>query len=84
MKNISKLKRGQKVELILKGNYRIEGTVISAESDSSRDDLEMVVYITLDNCDRGFFAHQSEIEEYKILEQKRNLAIWNFASDARF
>lgn len=67
MKNISNLKRGQKVELILKGNYRFEGTVISVESDSSRDDLEMVVYLSLENSDIGFFAHQSEIEEYKIL-----------------
>ncbi len=68
MRNISKLKRGQKVELILKGNYRIEGTVISVESDSSRDDLEMVVYLTLENSDIGFFAHQSEVEEVKILD----------------
>ncbi len=69
MKDISKLKRGQKIRIILTDDTVIEGTVRFIEEDEEYD-YELVVHLDLENKDYGFFAQQSEIKDIVILNQK--------------
>lgn len=68
MKDISKLKRGQKIRIILTDDTVIEGTVRFTEEEDF--DYEWVVYLGLENKEYGFCAQQSEIKDIVILNQK--------------
>lgn len=68
MKDISKLKRGQKIRIILTNDTVIEGTVRFTEEEDF--DYEWVVYLGLENKEYGFCAQQSEIKDIVILNQK--------------
>lgn len=68
MKDISKLKRGQKIRIILTDDIVIEGTVRFTEEEDF--DYEWVVYLGLENKEYGFCAQQSEIKDIVILNQK--------------
>lgn len=68
MKDISKLKRGQKIKLIFTDDYTIEGTVRFIEEDEEND-YEWAVYLKLEDQEQGFFAHQSEIKDIVVLDQ---------------
>lgn len=69
MKDISKLKRGQKIRIILTDDTVIEGTVRFTEEEEDFD-YEWVVYLGLENKEYGFCAQQSEIKDIVILNQK--------------
>lgn len=69
MKDISKLKRGQKIRIILTDDTVIEGTVRFTEEEEDFD-YEWVVYLVLENKEYGFCAQQSEIKDIVILNQK--------------
>lgn len=69
MKDISKLKKGQKIRIIFTDDYMIEGTVRFIEEDEEYD-YEWVVHIDLEDQEQGFFAQQSEIKDIVILNQK--------------
>lgn len=69
MKDISKLKKGQKIRIILTDDTVIEGTVHLTEEEEDHD-YEWVVYLDLENKDYGFFAQQSEIKDIVVLDQK--------------
>ena len=69
MKDISKLKKGQKIRIILTDDTVIEGTVRFIEEDEEYD-YESVVHLDLENKDYGFFAQQSEIKDIVVLDQK--------------
>lgn len=69
VKEISKLKEGQKVKIIYKEDaFTVEGIVKRTEPDEECEDYEWVVYLDLENKGYGFFAHQSEIKEIIILD----------------
>ena len=68
MKDISKLKKGQKIRIILTDDTVIEGTVRFTEEEDF--DYEWVVYLGLENKEYGFCAQQSEIKDIVILNQK--------------
>lgn len=69
MKDISKLKRGQKIRIILTDDTVIEGTVRFIEEEEDFD-YEWVVYLGLENKEYGFCAQQSEIKDIVVLDQK--------------
>ena len=69
MKDTSKLKKGQKIRIILTDDTVIEGTVRFIEEDEEYD-YEWVVHLDLENKDYGFFAQQSEIKDIVVLDQK--------------
>lgn len=69
MKDISKLKKGQKIRIILTDDTVIEGTVRFIEEDEEYD-YEWVVHLDLENKDYVFFAQQSEIKDIVVLDQK--------------
>ncbi|MCI6090023.1 MAG: hypothetical protein MSC52_04535 [Solobacterium sp.] len=69
MKDISKLQEGQKIKLIFTDDYTIEGTVRFIEEDEEYD-YEWTVYLGLEDQEEGFFAHQSEIKDIVVLDQK--------------
>ena len=69
MKDISKLKKGQKIRIILTDDTVIEGTVRFIEEDEEYD-YEWTVYLKLEGQEEGFFAHQSEIKDIVVLDQK--------------
>lgn len=50
MKDISKLKKGQKIRIIFTDDYMIEGTVHFIEEDEEYD-YEWVVHLDLENKD---------------------------------
>lgn len=68
MKDISKLKRGQKIRIILTDDTVIEGTVRFIEEEEDFD-YEWVVYLGLENKEYGFCAQQSEIKDIVVLDQ---------------
>lgn len=67
MKDISKLKKGQKIRIILTDDTVIEGTVRFIEEEDF--DYEWVVYLGLENKEYGFCAQQSEIKDIVVLDQ---------------
>ncbi len=69
MKDISKLKKGQKIRIILTDDTVIEGTVRFIEEEEDFD-YEWVVYLGLENKEYGFCAQQSEIKDIVVLDQK--------------
>lgn len=69
MKDISKLKEGQKVRIILTNNNMVEGTVHLTEEEEDHD-YEWVVYLGLENKEYGFCAQQSEIKDIVVLDKK--------------
>ena len=69
MKDISKLKKGQKIRIILTDDTVIEGTVRFIEEDEEYD-YEWVVHLDLENKDYGFIVQQSEIKDIVVLDQK--------------
>lgn len=69
MKDISKLKKGQKIRIIFTDDSMIEGTVRFIEEDEEYD-YEWVVHLDLENKDYVFFAQQSEIKDIVVLDQK--------------
>lgn len=69
MKDISKLKKGQKIRIILTDDTVIEGTVRFTEEEEDFD-YEWVVYLGLENKEYGFCAQQSEIKDIVVLDQK--------------
>ena len=68
MKDISKLKKGQKIRIILTDDTVIEGIVRFIEEEDF--DYEWVVYLGLENKEYGFCAQQSEIKDIVVLDQK--------------
>lgn len=68
MKDISKLKKGQKIRIILTDDTVIEGTVRFIEEEEDFD-YEWVVYLGLENKEYGFCAQQSEIKDIVVLDQ---------------
>lgn len=69
MKDISKLKKGQKIRIILTDDTVIEGIVRFIEEEEDFD-YEWVVYLGLENKEYGFCAQQSEIKDIVVLDQK--------------
>lgn len=67
MKDISKLKKGQKIRIILTDDTVIEGTVRFIEEEEDFD-YEWVVYLGLENKEYGFCAQQSEIKDIVVLD----------------
>ncbi len=57
MKDISKLKKGQKIRIILTDDTVIEGTVRFIEEDEEYD-YEWVVHLDLENKDYGFLHNK--------------------------
>lgn len=69
MKDISKLRTGQKVKVICTDDFKIKGTVDYIEEDEEYD-YEWVVHLDLEDKPYGFFIKQSEIKEIIILDEK--------------
>lgn len=65
---IERLKEGQKIKIILKSGYEIEGTVKYTEHDQDYDD-KLTVHICLENKGYGYYANEIDIENIIILNE---------------
>lgn len=69
MKDISKLRIGQKVKVICTDDFKIKGTVSYIEEDEEYD-YEWVVHLELEDKPYRFYIKQSEIKEIIILDDQ--------------